>query len=154
MFLAIFFGTYNARALRIIMPSGSYYDTWGQAVHTYTEAIVSFTAYPTSVDVWEYSGYVMVLNGTANCSRGRLFDNNWHEIYPQQHSGSPFPISAPSSWIFDSYTLYGSANIAYSARGMYQVSSDLSGGTCGYGGGTVWEKPGMYIAWNHWATST
>ena len=154
LFVACFSGTYRAAALQIALPPGSYYTTWGQSVRTYTQAVVSFTAYSSTMDVWEYSGYVMVTNGTAYCSRGRLFNNNWSEIYPQQHTGSPFPISAPSSWIYDSFTLQGAANIAYSVRGIYQVSSDLSGGQCAYGGGTMWEKSGQWIAWDHWATST
>lgn len=151
--LAGFTGTYRALADRVSMPGGSYYTVWGQSARLYDQATVSFTGYASWMDVWENSGSVYVTNGTAACSRSRIFDPSWTLIASYQSSGTPYPMVAPAGWSFDSY-LFSTVTAGYPMRGYHQVSSDYVGGQCAYGGGVGWEKSGQFIAWSHWATST
>lgn len=143
-----------ALATEIALPGGSYYTVWGHEARVNSQAIVSFTAYSSWMDVWENSGYTMLLNGgPVRCSRSRVFGDNWELLYSIQAAGSPFPISTYNTWYFDTRT-FSTVTDGYPIRGFYQVTSVLDNGVCGYGGGVGWEKPGQFTAWDRWATST
>jgi hypothetical protein len=94
----------------------------------------------------------MLLNGTARCSRSRVFDADWNVLFSGQWAQYPYPITSYYVWIFDQWTFSGVTHV-YPMHGFFQVSSEYSG-QCGYGGGIGWKKPGQQIAWDNWPTST
>jgi hypothetical protein len=154
--LSSLFTSYKAvTAAQIWMPWNSYYTVWGHSTRLDVQGVVSFQTYPGSMDVWENSAWVRIRNGTAACSRSRVFDSNWIAIYSVQWWGWPYPIAAVDNrgWIFDDY-VFSTRNAAYPMRGYVQVSSEISNGQCAYGGGIGWEKSGEFTAWSHWPTST
>ena len=153
-FTLSFAGTSEVLATQIAMPGSSYYTVQGHAARAHVQAVVSFEAYSSWMDVWENSGYVYVTNGTANCRRSRVFGDSWELLWNWGSSTAPYPITAPSGWQFDSIWFF-TVTDGYPMRGYYQFTSnyDSSTGHCAYGGGVGWEKPGQVIAWNHWPTS-
>ena len=67
-----------ALAERLSLPPGSYYTVWAHDARINSQATVSFDAFGSWMDVWENSGYTMLLNaGPVRCSRSRIFGHNW-----------------------------------------------------------------------------
>lgn len=155
IFILSLFATRQVAATQLALPSAGYYTVWGHSSRGDVQAVVSFTAYSSWMDVWENSAYVSMRNGTANCRRSRVFGDNWELLWNWSWSGDPYPLSAPTGWIFDSIW-FSAVTDGYAMRGYYQFTSDYNSATgyCAYGGGIGWEKPGQQVAWEHWATST